>query len=89
MNKISHLKTADLDTKHKKVHNYEYDKKSFISFGDAKQTLVSIYEIPPLKSPYPYHYHHKNEETFYIGFDIVHEVDVTVYLDSDKIDIWG
>ena len=34
--------------------------------GEAANTLVSIYEIPPMKSAYPYHYHLKDEETFYI-----------------------
>ena len=34
--------------------------------GEAKQCTVSIYEIPPLKSAYPYHYHCKDEEVFYI-----------------------
>lgn len=97
--------------------------------------MVSIYEIPPMKSAYPYHYHHKNEETFYIisgegmlktpqgekkvsagellffpatsegahkltntsetekliyiDFDVVHDLDVAVYPDSNKIGIWG
>ena len=136
MDKIKHMKIETLDSKHKHEHaDYEYDKKSFISFGEARQTLVSVYEIPPLKSAYPYHYHHKNEETYYIisgkgllktpegdsvvevgdllffpanssgahkltnmstteklvyiDFDVVHEVDVTVYPDSNKIGIWG
>ena len=25
----------------------------------------------------------------YIDFDVVHEVDITVYPDSDKIGVWG
>ena len=29
-------------------------------------TLVRVYELPPGKSAYPYHYHLKNEETFFI-----------------------
>ncbi len=104
-------------------------------FGVAGNTVVSVYEIPPLKSAYPYHYHHKNEETFYIisgkgvlktpsgertveagellffptgaegahkltncsetenltyiDFDAVHDVDIAVYPDSDKIGVWG
>ena len=114
--------------------NYEYYRKKFVPFG-VGNSLVSIYEIPPHKSSYPYHYHHKNEETFYIisgtgllrtpegesqvgpgdllyfpanengahkltnisdteplvyiDFDVVHEIDVTVYPDSDKIGVWG
>ena len=97
--------------------------------------MVSIYEIPPKKSAYPYHFHHNNEETFYIisgegilktpdgerivragellffptgsdgahkltnssetenlvyiDFDVVHDVDITIYPDSDKIGVWG
>ena len=38
----------------------------FVPFGAANNSVVSVYEIPPLKSAYPYHYHHKNEETLYI-----------------------
>jgi uncharacterized cupin superfamily protein len=126
----------DLAVSHKCEHeNYEYFRRKFVPFGAAKNTLVSIYEIPPGKSAYPYHYHHKNEETFYIisgegvlrtpegervvaagdllffptgpegahkltnnsdrdklvyiDFDVVHEIDVAVYPDSDKIGVWG
>ena len=36
-------------------------------------SLVCVYEVPPGKSPYPYHYHLKDEETFYIlsGFGLL------------------
>lgn len=121
---------------HRNEHpDYEYYRKKVVPFGAAKNTVVSIYEIPPLKSAYPYHYHEKNEETFYIlegegllrtpfgetivkagdflffptgpdgahkltnlssttaliyiDFDAVHEIDITIYPDSDKIGIWG
>ena len=67
MNKIKHFNIADLPVNHKKEHDsFEYYRKKFVPFGDAKNTLVSVYEIPPGKAAYPYHYHHKNEETFYI-----------------------
>lgn len=136
MSKIKHAKIVDLAVSHKCKHEkYEYFRRKFISFGDAKNTLVSVYEIPPLKSAYPYHYHHENEETFYIisgsgalktpngertvtagellffptgpegahmltncseteklvymDFDVVHDIDVAVYPDSDKIGVWG
>ena len=29
------------------------------------------------------------EALIYIDFDVVHDVDITVYPDSDKIGIWG
>lgn len=133
---MKHLIPEEIPTTHKHDHpDYEYYRKKIIPFGSARNTVVSIYEIPPLKSPYPYHYHEKNEETFYIlsgegllrtadgekivkagdflffpvgpegahkltntssttplvyiDFDAVHEIDITVYPDSDKIGIWG
>lgn len=135
MNQIKHAKIQDLPTSHKQEHgDYEYFRRKFIPFGASKNTLVSVYEIPPGKSAYPYHYHHKNEETFYIisgqgtlrtpegvktvtagdllffptgpegahkltntgdeplmylDFDVVHDLDVSVYPDSGKMGIWG
>ena len=136
MSEIKHSKIEDISVSHKGQHpGYEYFRRKFIPFGAAKNTLISVYEIPPGKSGYPYHYHHNNEETFYIlsgegvlktpdgekkvaagellffptgpqgahkltncsetenlvyiDFDVVHDVDITVYPESDKIGIWG
>ena len=136
MSKIKHSNIEDLPIRHKCEHEgYEYRRRKFLSFGEAKNSLVSVYEVPPGKAAYPYHYHHKNEETFYIlsgegilqtpegekkvsagdllffptgaegahkltncsdsenlvylDFDVIHDIDVTVYPDSDKIGIWG
>ena len=136
MSGIKHCKIEELPLSHKCEHEgYEYFRRKFIPFGGAKNALVSVYEIPPGKSAYPYHYHHKNEETFcilsgvgilrtpegerkvaagellffptgpegahkitnasetemlvYIDFDVVHDIDVAVYPDSEKIGVWG
>ena len=136
MSEIKHSKIEEIPISHKCEHEgYEYFRRKFIPFGDAKNTLVSVYEIPPQKAAYPYHFHYKNEETFYIlsgegvlktpegerkvsagellffpagpegahkltnssdtenliyiDFDVVHDVDVAVYPDSEKIGIWG
>lgn len=136
MSEIKHSQIEDVPASHKCDHEgYEYFRRKFIPFGAAKNTLVSVYEIPPRKAAYPYHYHYKNEETFYIisgegtvrtpdgekkvkagdllffpagpegahkltncsdtenlvylDFDVVHDIDVAVYPDSDKIGIWG
>ena len=136
MSQIKHAKIGDIPASHKCEHEgYEYFRRKFVPFGGAKNTLVSVYEVPPGKSAYPYHYQHKHEETFYIlsgegllrtpdgektvsagdllffptgpegahkltnpsatenlvyiDFDVVHDIDVTVYPDSDKIGIWG
>ena len=67
MSKIEHSKIGELPVSHKSEHEgYEYYRRKFIPFGEAQNTLVSVYEIPPGKAAYPYHFHHKNEETFYI-----------------------
>lgn len=64
---IKHSRPEELPAKHKHEHDgYEYIRRSFVRRGEAANTLVSIYEIPPMKSAYPYHYHLKDEETFYI-----------------------
>ena len=136
MSEIKHSKIEDIPVSHKWEHEgYEYYRKKFIPFGGAKNSLVSVYEIPPHKSAYPYHFHHNNEETFYIlsgegvlrtpdgerkvsageflffptgpagahkltnssdtenlvyiDFDVVHDVDITIYPDSEKIGVWG
>lgn len=133
---IRHSTLEDIPATHRCEHEgYEYFRRKFVPFGAANNTVVSVYEIPPLKSAYPYHYHHNNEETFYIlsgkgvlktpegertveagdllffptgakgahkltnpseieslvyiDFDAVHDVDIAVYPDSDKIGIWG
>lgn len=67
MSGFRHIRKDALKAKHKSEHSsYEYYKQDIIPRGHAEKTMVSIYEIPPLKSAYPYHYHLKNEETFYI-----------------------
>lgn len=67
MSKMKHLRIEELPAKHKAEHeDYEYYRKDFVPRGYAAGTMVSVYEIPPMKSAYPYHFHLKNEETFYI-----------------------
>ena len=67
MSKIRHSKIEEIPVSHRCEHeSYEYFRRKFIPFGGAKNTLVSVYEIPPGKAAYPYHYHYKAEETFYI-----------------------
>ena len=46
--------------------DYVYTKKDIVGRNDASQCVVSVYEVPPGKAAYPYHYHLKNEEVFYI-----------------------
>lgn len=136
MNEIKQVKLNAIPMIHRQDHEgYEYFKRKFVPYGSSRNTQVVVYEIPPGKAAYPYHYHHKNEETFYIlsgegvlktpqgerkvvageflffptgpegahkltncserenlvyiDFDVVHDLDICVYPDSDKIGIWG
>lgn len=67
MSEILHIKAVDVACKHKNEHNgYEYYKRELVPKGLAQQCSISLYELPPGKSAYPYHYHMKNEESFYI-----------------------
>lgn len=67
MSGIKHININELSGKHKILHEgYEYCKKAFIPWGACTESLVCVYEIPPMKSAYPYHYHLKDEETFFI-----------------------
>lgn len=62
-----HSTTCELPKKIKDyTENYTFIRKDFLPRGYAEHCMVSVYEIPPLKSAYPYHYHLKNEEVFYI-----------------------
>lgn len=57
----------DLTGRHKAEHEpYEYVKYEVTPRDDHNQCYVAVYEIPPRKSNYPYHYHIANTEVFYI-----------------------
>lgn len=67
MDEIFRVRVEDIQPKHKSEHTqYEYFRRSLVPKDITKQCAVSVYEIPPGKSSYPYHYHTKNEETYYI-----------------------
>ena len=71
MSDIIHKNRDALPIKHKVVQEgYEYYRRDFLREflprGEGGKSVVSVYEIPPGKAAYPYHYHLKNEETFYI-----------------------
>ena len=64
---IKSSKIEEIPVSHRSDHeDYEYFRRKFVPYGEAKHTHVCVYEIPPGKSAYPYHYHYKTEETFYI-----------------------
>lgn len=64
---MKYCKPEELPAKYKNKHpDYEHIRRDFVPRGPAQSTQVSIYEVPPGKSAYPYHYHLKDEETFYI-----------------------
>lgn len=62
---ILHMRMEDMRVSHNAHGDYEYTKRTFVKRGGG-ESLVCVYEIPPGKSAYPYHYHLKDEETFHI-----------------------
>jgi len=66
MKSILHMRPEDMPCKHKCGHEgYEYRKRNLVRRGQAK-CVAALYEIPPGKAAYPYHYHTQDEECFYI-----------------------
>ena len=67
MNEVILTSKAMLTPAHQNEHaKYEYFKYIAAGAADGNLCNVSIYELPPGKSSYPYHYHTANEEIFYI-----------------------
>lgn len=64
--KITVHSKETLNVIHKQKHTqYEY-KKYVATNKETSHYTVAIYDIPPQKSNYPYHYHTKDDEIFYI-----------------------
>lgn len=64
---IIHTNIADFPKKHYKgPKNYEYHRQKIVPREKTNQSTVSVYELPPWKSAYPYHYHLQTEEIFFI-----------------------
>lgn len=62
---ILHMRMEDMRVSHHAHGDYEYVKRTFVGRGQGG-SLLCVYEIPPGKSAYPYHYHFKDEESFHI-----------------------
>lgn len=66
-NKIQIINKEAIKPKHQCEHEpYEYYKSEVSKPGKDNMCNVSVYRIPPHKANYPYHYHLKSEEVFYI-----------------------
>ena len=134
MSKFVHTNAERVNPGHESHEGYEYYKRNLLP-GEGRGCKVSQYDIPPGKSVYPYHFHARTEETFYIlsgrgllrtpdgerevaagdllyfpscpdgahkltnvsddemliylDFDVIHDFDVMVYPDSNKLGIFG
>jgi uncharacterized cupin superfamily protein len=96
MNEIIHASKAQITPMHQNVHPpYEFFRYEVAGFAAGNQCIVSIYDLPPGKSNFPYHYHTANEEIFYIisgtgvfktpsGDTCVKAGDVIIFPPSDK-----
>lgn len=80
MDKVFLTNKDMLEMVHKAEHElYEYEKYIPVREGINGECTVAIYDIPPLKSNYPYHYHGQDIEIFYIieGCGVLEEPDGT------------
>ena len=67
MDKIIHIKPESIEAKHRSEHpKYEFFRRNLVTDREGGQCEIAMYEIPPGKAGFPYHYHVKNEESFYI-----------------------
>ena len=66
MNAFLHMRMEDMRVSHTAHGDYEYTQHTFVGRRDSDQSRICIYEVPPGKSAYPYHYHLKDVETFHI-----------------------
>jgi len=68
MSKIIHAKPENLKQQRGGNHpDYVNFQRTLVRKGEGSERCkATIYEIPPMKSAYPYHYHIANEEIFYI-----------------------
>ena len=67
MDGIIHTKTNDARDEHRHRHEgYEFYRRDLVPERDGGQCEVALYEIPPKMAAFPYHYHLKNEESYYI-----------------------
>jgi len=57
--------------------SYEWSRKSVTAHSDAEKIGASIYEIPPGKRAWLFHFHHANEELFYVlnGSGVIRTID--------------
>ena len=63
---MKHRNIEELPRKHKTgAEGYEFYRRDLMAVHEAR-SLVRVYELPPGKSAYPYHYHLKDVETFHI-----------------------
>ena len=62
---------SDLKPYHESGHEpFEYKKYTVVKRNDGLKCNIAFYDIPPLKSNYPQHYHTNNTEVFYILSEI-------------------
>lgn len=66
-NKILVTNKESLNAKHKNdCEPYEFVKYEVTKRSNFNQCYIALYEIPPKKSNFPFHYHDFNTEAFYI-----------------------
>ena len=66
MEEMVHVHVEDMEAEHRSRHEgYEFYRRDLIS-DEGNKLEAAHYEIPPGKAAFPYHYHIRNEESYYI-----------------------
>lgn len=66
MEGILHRNLEEIEEQHSQNGQFEYIRKEFLSKYDNTNMVAAVYTIPPKKAAYPYHYHTRREEVFFI-----------------------
>ncbi|MGI6239118.1 MAG: cupin domain-containing protein [Christensenellales bacterium] len=67
MAKPVHINAADAESRTKQQHGaYAYTRCDLVPRDATANCALRMYELKPGMSAYPYHYHLKNEEIFFI-----------------------
>ena len=66
MEGILHRNLEETEEQHSQNGRFEYIRRELLSKHDNANMVAGLYTIPPHKAAYPYHYHTRREEVFFI-----------------------
>ena len=66
MDGIKHRNLDQIEPRNSQNKGFEYQVKEFLTRNDHTNMAAAVYTVPPLKAAFPYHYHIRREEVFFI-----------------------